>query len=210
MIHEDPSLNCQWKQFENPGYLIIDVPNDLLSGLKTKVNNILENNFDSPKLNNKLAGIIEHEHRIKIEKVFADFVCYSCILYHQKHISSFEKQIFEYPKFSEVWVNFQKKTEYNPIHYHSGTFSFVVWINIPYNVEDEWKIPSSVNSIKSTVGTFQFQYVNAVGKLQTETLDVDKSWEGKMIVFPASIHHCVYPFYTSDEYRISIAGNVTI
>jgi hypothetical protein len=29
-----------------------------------------------------------------------------------------------------------------------------------------------------------------------------------MAFFPASLYHSVNPFYTSDEYRISIAGNV--
>lgn len=210
MIDEDPTLNCQWKQFENPGYLMVDVPEEIFLGLKTKVNEIIENNFNAPKLNNKLAGIIQHEYLIKPEKIFADFICYCCILYYQKNLSSFEKQIFKNPKFSEIWVNFQKRTEYNPIHDHTGTFSFVTWIKIPYSFEDELNNPSAINSFKSTVGTFQFQYINAVGRLQTETLDVDKTWEGKMIIFPASIHHCVYPFYKSHDYRISIAGNVTI
>ena len=38
---------------------------------------------------------------------------------------------------------------------------------------------------------------------------IDKSWEGVMILFPADTAHQVYPFYTSDDYRISISGNLT-
>ncbi len=26
-------------------------------------------------------------------------------------------------------------------------------------------------------------------------------------IYPAKQLHCVYPFYTSDEYRISVSGN---
>jgi len=29
-----------------------------------------------------------------------------------------------------------------------------------------------------------------------------------MIIFPSIIQHGVYPFYTSDEYRISVSGNI--
>jgi len=29
-----------------------------------------------------------------------------------------------------------------------------------------------------------------------------------MLIFPARMTHCVYPFYTSQDYRISISGNV--
>jgi hypothetical protein len=38
--------------------------------------------------------------------------------------------------------------------------------------------------------------------------DVDNTWEGKMALFPADLNHIVYPFYTSEDYRISISGNV--
>jgi len=41
-------------------------------------------------------------------------------------------------------------------------------------------------------------------------VEVDKSWEGTIIMFPAFLHHMVHPFYTSDEYRISISGNLVI
>ena len=39
-------------------------------------------------------------------------------------------------------------------------------------------------------------------------IDVDKSFEGKMLVFPSKLQHLVYPFYTSDEHRITVSGNV--
>ena len=31
---------------------------------------------------------------------------------------------------------------------------------------------------------------------------------GKIIFFPSKLNHCVYPFYTSDDTRISISGNI--
>ena len=33
--------------------------------------------------------------------------------------------------------------------------------------------------------------------------------EGTMLFFPAQLQHGVYPFYESDEVRISISGNVS-
>ena len=39
-------------------------------------------------------------------------------------------------------------------------------------------------------------------------LDVDNEYEGKIMMFPSSLVHCVYPFYTSDDYRISLSGNI--
>ena len=34
--------------------------------------------------------------------------------------------------------------------------------------------------------------------------------ERVMLVFPAALQHAVYPFYTSDDYRISVSGNVRL
>ena len=37
---------------------------------------------------------------------------------------------------------------------------------------------------------------------------MDPSMEGKMLLFPSKLMHCVYPFYNCEEPRISVAGNV--
>ena len=37
---------------------------------------------------------------------------------------------------------------------------------------------------------------------------VDKDMEGEIIVFDSKLLHVVYPFYTSNDYRMSLAGNV--
>ena len=34
-------------------------------------------------------------------------------------------------------------------------------------------------------------------------------FNGVMLFFPAKLRHCVYPFYETDEPRISIAGNLS-
>ena len=46
------------------------------------------------------------------------------------------------------------------------------------------------------------------GDVGHTVLNVDKSYEGKILVFPAELMHSVNPFYTSDEYRITVSGNV--
>jgi hypothetical protein len=39
-------------------------------------------------------------------------------------------------------------------------------------------------------------------------LPVDKTWENVIVLFPAGLTHSVSPFYSSDDYRISVAGNI--
>lgn len=100
----------------------------------------------------------------------------------------------------DAWINFQEKYEYNPVHNHGGIFDFVIWMKVPYNREEEDKI-GTCN------GKFELFYQDTMGGLSAVTLPIDKSFENTMLLFPAQMHHCVYPFYTSDDYRISIAGN---
>ena len=38
----------------------------------------------------------------------------------------------------------------------------------------------------------------------------DKKSEGRMLLFPASLMHSVYPFYNCDKERISISGNIFV
>ncbi len=109
--------------------------------------------------------------------------------------------------FGEIWVNYQKKYEFNPVHLHTGIWSFVIWVQIPYNLDDELKNLSSINSNSNIPSTFQFIYENIYGSV-TEELYINKSHEGTIILFPSNLKHCVYPFYTSNDYRISVAGNI--
>ena len=40
--------------------------------------------------------------------------------------------------------------------------------------------------------------------------NLSKEDEGKLIMFPSSFTHVLYPFYTSKDVRLSIAGNVVL
>jgi hypothetical protein len=108
----------------------------------------------------------------------------------------------------DLWVNFQSKHEYNPMHHHNGELSFVIWVSIPYDIKDEMAVFPETYS--KTTATFNFCYPNhfTYGGLSIHTLEADRNWEGKIILFNSSLQHCVYPFYTSDQYRISVSGNL--
>ena len=108
-----------------------------------------------------------------------------------------------------MWVNLQKKNEYNPLHNHSGDISFVIWMEIPYKSLDE---SNQKNIIKSNnidrAACFEFTYQNISGDMRYYRFPVEKGWEGRVIMFPSNLMHQVYPFQTSDDYRISISGNL--
>ena len=108
-----------------------------------------------------------------------------------------------------VWVNMQKKLEVNPLHNHDGTLSFVAWLHVPFKLEDERNMENCKNSrTVELASTFQFVYNNVLGTISNCPMFVESGWEANIVMFPSKLLHIVYPFQTSDDYRISIAGNL--
>ena len=110
-----------------------------------------------------------------------------------------------------LWVNFQKKHEFNPLHDHGGALSFVIWMKIPTSFENQKQL-SIVKNTKVTdlVSNFSFVYNDILGNPRTFVYYMEKSLEGNMVMFPSRLHHQVYPFYECDQERISISGNIGI
>tara|TARA_B100000427_G_C15477934_1_gene581583 strand:+ start:802 stop:1467 length:666 start_codon:yes stop_codon:yes gene_type:complete len=110
-------------------------------------------------------------------------------------------------KLSTWWVNYQKQYEFNPSHNHTGVYSFVIWLKIPY----EWEEQNKDNIANSKVkGAFTFQYINILGEMVSTSYKLGKKYEGTMLFFPSGLHHSVYPFYNCEEDRISVSGNILL
>ena len=58
----------------------------------------------------------------------------------------------------DLWVNFQKEHEFNPIHDHNGAFSFVIWMKIPYDSKKQNQKDIARNSNSPLIGSFNFCY----------------------------------------------------
>ena len=110
-----------------------------------------------------------------------------------------------------LWVNFQKKHEFNPPHDHSGVFSFVIWMQIPTSYAEQRKLPICAESnADNHISNFAFSYTNTMGRVSTFAYNMEKQAEGYMVMFPSQMLHQVFPFYENDGERISISGNVDI
>jgi len=109
-----------------------------------------------------------------------------------------------------LWVNYQRQTEFNPAHDHKGVYSFVIWMQIPtdYNEQKENPIAKNINS--DHISNFCFDYRDITGEYQYYAYAMSKKMEGKMVFFPSKLTHTVYPFYNCSEDRISISGNICL
>ena len=192
-------------KLHNPGVLKTRLPVRVFAELTRD----LQKQVDSkPKrYNNDLAGQIETELKYEINGDFKDCVEKLFLEYRRKFdFSPDNRYIID----NSSWVNFQKKHEYNPLHFHYQDISWVCWVSIPYDLEKEISVPSSRDSNASVASKFQFVYNKLDGGISMHDISIDKTWEGVLMMFPAYLKHQVYSFQTSDDHRISIAGNIEV
>ena len=110
-----------------------------------------------------------------------------------------------------LWVNFQYQTEFNPLHTHSGGYSFVIWMKIPTEYEDQKELPFAKNSgDKNMISNFVFTYTDILGNLNNFAYEMNKTREGTLLFFPSRLNHQVFPFYNCESERISISGNLSV
>lgn len=107
-----------------------------------------------------------------------------------------------------AWINFQKKHEFFQPHTHNGVFSFALWLKVPFLIKDEIEFCSKEKHLVSTVASFNFLYTDSLGRITPHPIPVDRTYENKIVVFPGDMTHYVNPFYTSDEYRVVVSGNI--
>jgi hypothetical protein len=205
--------NIQYKPIElsNIGVIQFKVPDVIMSAVNTEVDHIQKNFNDHTPVNSYLAGNIEREYALnQCRSVLDPFVLEMAALYQQRHeIKNQDSAHSSSLQLDGVWCNFQKATEFNPNHNHSGLLSFVIWVRMPYDINEEHQQSPGRNSNKNTAGCFELTYINTIGDLTSAVFPADRAWQGQMLMFPAKMNHCVYPFYTSKDYRISVSGNVS-
>lgn len=207
--------------FQNKNYIC--VANTPIKNKPTDTNFWQLDTNQNPKnmgnIHYSLAGHIKNQYSLYLDKELEDYIFYLCNKYFEKY-PNFVFSIFKHNAIEEntnlnlkiyaLWANFMKKHEFNPIHSHSGRLSFVIWYKIPYSIEDEIR-HGPCKRVDDSNYTANFQFVHPAtdeSGIGFTNLRVDKAYEGKIILFPSYLCHTVYPFYTSDEYRVSVAGNI--
>ena len=197
------------------GIIATTLNEELMNPIKKLSKKIQKNSKQYRTATDKLVGHIEREYYIDDEdiKSHMDQIIAPMITSHMNTYQYVSRQrtlnrslpIYQ----SSVWMNFQKKYEYNPLHMHEGIFSWVLWVDVPYDLEEECNLPHVKNITTTEKSPGAFYYVSAdpsFGILQ-KIIPIDKSMEGTLILFPSNMFHGVYPFFTTDKYRVSMSGN---
>tara|TARA_R110000772_G_scaffold232192_1_gene343405 strand:- start:352 stop:966 length:615 start_codon:yes stop_codon:yes gene_type:complete len=153
----------------------------------------------STAINESLAGEIKHEYNLEFSEsddtTWIDFIKSKLLQFYNKTpITPNHKNLIKTANIGQPWINYSYAGDFNPLHMHPASLSYIIYVDIPDNVRDNYK-----NSYSQTKGVLQLTYNNTQIHVSPRT--------GDMIVFPSSVFHCVYPFDV-DGCRISVAGNI--
>jgi hypothetical protein len=196
--------------FPNFGYLTARLPNDVLKNLASVIDSINKSPEDFTNYSDRLVASIKHSYDLIEHKHLIEGSINSMIAEYDKQFPGYLISQDLVSKRSpigiaDLWVNFQKSGDVNPNHCHPGIFSFVIWMYIPYRHEDQNRdIPGAKLN-----GSFEFTYTQTNGVINHISINADKEWQGICCLFPSSLQHCVYPFFSdNNSARITVSGNV--
>jgi hypothetical protein len=226
-----PPFNQEIITLYDPKYSVMfdQVPLNVIEELGKGISTVKQNQDPKLRINGELAGAIDDEFAFPESPLLHNYIKELFNTYCEKTNGDYIKgikgllsrsTIIQNKKIKisneDVWVNFQKKHEYNPPHSHSGLLSWVIWYDIPYDIETERKNGPAYNpSDRKPHGQFSFFTPGSIGIGNNSTiegwgLDVDYKWNGTIALFPSNLSHAVFPFYHSDKERITVAGNINL
>jgi hypothetical protein len=192
----------------NPGIITTKIPEEFFSVLKEDVTDTInkKNNkvaAENPDLQNTLAK--QYDYVIKQD--FKDIIINATQTYSGKFdfilgASIHANQVCK--------INLQRKYEFFPSQTRSGALTWLLWLQIPYNLEDEDNVSSLVETGVKAASRMEFIYNTLDCGTRSQYLDVNQSHEGRLIMFPSFLRHAIHPFFTSDDHRVFMTGNVWI
>ena len=192
--------------FPNVGFLKCKVDDLDLLPLNNEISEIYSDFSKGDSFATGLAGHLKQQYRLYKSKEHLQNLILPTVYKFKETFPNHDYRGETY-KLENSWVNFQHKWEFNPPHFHLGEFSFALWVRIPYDIEEERKVFPEIKKEENLVGSFSFQYIDTLGLIQRYRIECSKEHENTLLVFPAKMFHFVSPFYTTDEYRITVSGN---
>ena len=145
------------------------------------------------------------EYTTKSQRIITPYLSRYLEIYDKFFLNHHGKEYYnikpEY-KLTALWCNYQKRSDFNPPHDHFGDLSFVVYLTIPEKLNKE----NAKHKARSCgPGGIQFMYGDGPRDC-VRRLSYFPA-EGDMFIFPAWLHHWVFPF-KSNVTRVSVSGNI--
>ena len=169
-----------------------------------------------PKANKQLVGKIQNEHSLFFDGAPNNLMTPHNFL-SQVTLQWFKKTFSHYLHWNKVrnfemhlnsiWVNSMKDNEYNPVHIHIGSeqtgLSSVMILKNPKTTGVEYSAENKpMNGQLQIIGNSAGQFSKTDYSPPMEVRD--------FYVFPYDMRHCVYPFNSSNDTRVTLACNCDV
>tara|TARA_B100000287_G_C20575438_1_gene758253 strand:+ start:218 stop:982 length:765 start_codon:yes stop_codon:yes gene_type:complete len=109
--------------------------------------------------------------------------------------------------FQRWWANESSAGEYQALHNHDSVFSFVIWLEIPFDADKEQSVKGTFHP---EAGDYVLTYTDIIGRIRKVNKKLDKNCEGQMFIFPSDLYHVVYPHFLTKNRRRSVAGDIAL
>jgi len=199
MIENIRYTHMNWGPFvlktKLPDYIIKEL---LIQGKKTK-----------QSYNRSLAGHLDNQflYSVEVQNWFYKEITPILQAYREGHckyhgIESLNVEL----SFDDLWINYMKAGDFNPMHTHGGDYSFVIFLQVPDKLKQEMR---DFKGTSAKPGMLMFEYTQQAKPRWATTGTAIAPETGDMYIFPALLQHWVAPFKSKVE-RISVSGNIRI
>ena len=179
------------------------MPDYIIKKLKTEGKKTKEN------YNYKLAGHLDNQYKYpaNVQKWFYEEIQPIVQAYRNGHCKfhGIEELTVELSA-DDLWVNYMKAGDFNPIHTHGGDYSFVLFLDVPKQLKKEQE---ELEGTSAKPGSLMFEYTQQARPRYATSGTAIVPETGDFFMFPAMLQHWVCPF-KSKVTRISVSGNLRI
>ena len=179
------------------------MPDYIVKKLKTEGKKTKEN------YNYKLAGHLDNQYKYpaNVQKWFYEEIQPIVQAYRNGHCKfhGIEELTVELSA-DDLWVNYMKAGDFNPIHTHGGDYSFVLFLDVPKQLKKEQE---EFEGTSAKPGSLMFEYTQQARPRYATSGTTIVPETGDFFMFPAMLQHWVCPF-KSKVTRISVSGNLRI
>mgnify|MGYP001211273049 CR=1 FL=1 len=182
---------------------------ELLDGLVELSCSVLADPGASPDASTKLAGQLSQQRELRvdhpsIQDLWADYLLPGCERWI-RHVIDRQPPQGRGPwvpdrcrvQANDFWLNCQRSGDYNPIHNHGGSFSGVIFLKVPPQIDG-----TSFDGQLCFHGPEEYQ----IQAFRTGMVEYVLPVPGDFYIFPAWQTHSVMPFRGEGE-RWSLAFN---
>lgn len=167
-----------------------------------------KNLSEKDDFNHNLAGNLKYgrsytygdSYRMQMEPILKEKVNTYFDMLRMQYKGEMDVEQYKNIRLESLWINFNKKHDFNPPHDHKGIVSFVIYCKVPREILED-----QADTNTPVAGSIVFEYGDKICSFMHNYFKVNP-FENLMMIFPAGLRHYVPPFW-SDHERISVSGN---